>query len=82
MEKNPQGEVLNALERGEIGIGFSDTWANAIEALCDELKFYLEQTGQSLHTSEAYVNGTGLVHWMRGHMDDAKGKGVDDVKGT
>ena len=68
METNPQGEVLNALEKGEIGIGFSHQWAKVIEDLCEELRFHLEEAGQSLHTSPAYAKGMGLANWMKGHM--------------
>ena len=76
IEENSQGVVLNALAKGEIGIGYAQTWANVIEELCDEVKFHLDQHGQPLHTSDAYGKGMVLVHWMRGHMAD-HGKAQD-----
>jgi hypothetical protein len=71
METNPQGEVLNGLEKGEIGIGFSYQWSKVIEALCDELRYHLDQDGQAHYTSEALTQGMMLVNWMKGYMIDA-----------
>jgi len=79
IEMNSQGEVLNALSKGEIGIGYSQTWADVIEVLCDELKFWLDDANQPLHTSDAFGKGMILVQWMRGHMAD-HGKGDKDAK--
>jgi len=79
IETNTQGEVLNGLEKGQIGLGFSESWADIINDLCDELRFYLDQHDQDVYTSSAYVEGMKVVHWMKGYIADFGKEGTTDA---
>jgi hypothetical protein len=79
VKNNSEGEVLNAISKGEVGLGYCSEHVKVIRKLCEEFEYAVDGDPRAFQTSSAWQNGMAVSNWYEGYVRDKSKEGFTNV---